>query len=359
MLWPGDLVFFYPHPRGTLPSGTVALALLLLAAITAVAVARRRRRPWLSPGGSGTSARWCRSSGSSRSGGRPWPIATATCRSSASSWRSPGRRAPGAVRRRGATRCSRAVAAALLIILAGLTFRQSGHWKDTQRSRTTCWRSTRATPSPTTCRGWTCCCATSRRGQSRCCGWPLALSPGYHEARYNLGLALAETGETDEALLEFTLARARQAPRRRGPEQPRAAVRRRRGTCRRHSRCSRGLAIDRAGRRRNPRQPRQDARRDGPPRRSRRPLPRRAGARPGRRRSPQQPRRDARRAGPDRRLSDISRRRCASPRATRKPGPTSREPGVNAPPTAEQSHFLLNLSSFSAPRAYFFTSSRL
>jgi Tfp pilus assembly protein PilF len=46
-VWPRGLAVFYPHPGPALPGWQVVLALIVLAAITAVAVARARRSPYL------------------------------------------------------------------------------------------------------------------------------------------------------------------------------------------------------------------------------------------------------------------------------------------------------------------------
>jgi len=52
MIWPQNLAAYYPHPGSGIALGQVSLALLVLAAISAVAVAWRRRRPYLLVG-------WC------------------------------------------------------------------------------------------------------------------------------------------------------------------------------------------------------------------------------------------------------------------------------------------------------------
>ena len=47
MVWPAGLTAFYPFPEKSFPFWEVALAFLLLAAITGGVVACRRKRPWL------------------------------------------------------------------------------------------------------------------------------------------------------------------------------------------------------------------------------------------------------------------------------------------------------------------------
>jgi len=46
-VWPSHLAVFYPHPVGSLPAARVALALVTVAAASALAFAWRRRAPWL------------------------------------------------------------------------------------------------------------------------------------------------------------------------------------------------------------------------------------------------------------------------------------------------------------------------
>jgi len=46
-IWPQDLAVFYPHPGETFALAQVAVAALLLAAVTAVAIAQSRKRPYL------------------------------------------------------------------------------------------------------------------------------------------------------------------------------------------------------------------------------------------------------------------------------------------------------------------------
>jgi len=49
-VWPSGLAVLYPLPGESLGAGEVALALAVLAAVTALAVAQRRARPWLAAG---------------------------------------------------------------------------------------------------------------------------------------------------------------------------------------------------------------------------------------------------------------------------------------------------------------------
>jgi protein O-mannosyl-transferase len=50
MLWPVNLVVFYPHPENRLPFWEIASCLLLLICITAVAIGLRKQRPYLVTG---------------------------------------------------------------------------------------------------------------------------------------------------------------------------------------------------------------------------------------------------------------------------------------------------------------------
>jgi hypothetical protein len=83
-VWPSGLAVFYPHP-GWPAWWQIAGAAVLVAGVTFAAWQWRRPRPSSALAGSGTSARSCPSSASSRSAARRARIATPTSRSSGSS----------------------------------------------------------------------------------------------------------------------------------------------------------------------------------------------------------------------------------------------------------------------------------
>lgn len=205
MLWPRDLIYFYPHPLGTLSRGQVALSLLLLAAITAIAITCRRRRPWLTTG-------WLwylgtlvpvigivqvgRQAMADRYSYLPLIGLFVAIAWEARSW---------AVRAKGGRLALALGAAALLATLAGLTYRQAGHWNDTQTLSNHLLAIDPRNYVAYNLQGMDLLLRHEAAKAVPLLRRSLALHPGYHEARYNLALALAELGETDEALLQFAL----------------------------------------------------------------------------------------------------------------------------------------------------------
>ncbi len=202
-LRPVDLIPFYPHPGASLAAAAVLLSVVLLVAVTALALAVRRRRPWLALG-------WFwylgtlvpvigivqvgRQAMADRYGYLPLVglfIAVV--------WE--------AFSRAGSRRRWQAVlgatAAAILAALTFLCWSQAARWKDTDTLFTYV---TRVDPgnfvaynmlgSEQLVRGET-------EDAARLFRKALEINPLALEARYNLGLALSRTGETDAAIEQF------------------------------------------------------------------------------------------------------------------------------------------------------------
>jgi tetratricopeptide (TPR) repeat protein len=206
MLWPRDLIYFYPHPLGTLPRGQVALCLLLLAAITAVAVAGRRRRPWLLTGWLWFAGTLVPVIGIVQVGRQAmadrYSYLPLIGLFAALTWEARSRVRHASPRAAGALAGG---AAALLALLAGLTFVQAGYWQDTQRLSNHLLAIDPRNYVAYNLQGMDRLLRHEPAQAAPLLRTALALSPDYHEARYNLGLALAQLGQTDEALLQFGL----------------------------------------------------------------------------------------------------------------------------------------------------------
>jgi tetratricopeptide (TPR) repeat protein len=127
--WPVDLAVIYPHPGATLPAWQGVGAALALAAITAAAVAQARRRPWIPVGWFWFTGMLVPVIGIVQVGGQAmadrYTYAPSIGLFLVVAWE-------GAelADRRGARRGARAVAAAALVALAAITWRQVGRWSD-------------------------------------------------------------------------------------------------------------------------------------------------------------------------------------------------------------------------------------
>ena len=205
MLWPLDLIYFYPHPIGTLSNGQAALSLLFLGAITAIAVACRRSRPWLITGWLWYMGTLVPVIGVIQVGRQAMadrysylPLIGLFV---AITWEARSRTFTA----RGTTGALKVGGAVLLATFAGLTFRQSGYWKDMQELSNHLLESDPRNYVAYNMLGADFLLRHEAAKAAPLLRASLALSPDYHEARYNLGLALAEMGETDEALLQFVL----------------------------------------------------------------------------------------------------------------------------------------------------------
>ena len=204
MLWPRQLIPFYPHPGLVLSQTQVILCFALLAGITVGAFASRRRHPWFIAG-------WLWYLGmlvpviglvqvglqgmADRYSYLPLVgLFVAIC------WESYSRALPSA---RGRV-VGGAGAVCVVITLALLTWNQSGYWKDT----VTLFNRVIAVDP----RNFL---AYNMLGSNYLVlGDPVRAKPlfrrslelksSYAEARYNLGLALARLGEREEAIATFT-----------------------------------------------------------------------------------------------------------------------------------------------------------
>ncbi len=204
--WPVGLAVYYPHPKGTLGAGEIALAGLLLAVATALAWSVRRRQPYVLVGWlwflgmlvpvlglvqSGTLARADRYLYLPQIGLLVAVVWWAVDWSGAC----PGRR--------------RAVGAAALLALGSLVWQAQGqttHWKDSHALWTQALAVTRANDVAHNNLGhWLIEQGRLREAEAQIRA-ALAYAPNYGDARNNLGLCLLARGQAAEAIPE--LARA-------------------------------------------------------------------------------------------------------------------------------------------------------
>ncbi len=203
MFWPRDLIYFYPHPLGTLPVWQVAACLLVLALISAAAVALCRRRPWLATG-------WLwflgmlvpvigvvqvgRQAMADRYSYLPLIGLFVAIAWEARSRTQPS--GPGTVARR-------VIVGAILVTLTILTYRQAGHWQNTQTLSNHLLSIDPRNYVAYNLKGMDLLLQHQPAAAVPLLRTSVALSPTFLDARYNLGLALAELGEIDEALIHF------------------------------------------------------------------------------------------------------------------------------------------------------------
>lgn len=205
LLWPHELIPFYPHPGPILSAGTVALAFALLVGITAVTLVFRRRRPWLIAGWLWYLGTLVPMLGLVQVGlqGLADRYSYIPCIGLclAVVWEARSRTVSHLMSRRILV----ASAAGILLTLSLLTAQQSGYWKDTV---TLLSRVIAVDPRNSFAFNMLGANYLARGETGRAVplfAKALELRPGYSEARYNLGLALAETGRIDDALEQFTM----------------------------------------------------------------------------------------------------------------------------------------------------------
>jgi tetratricopeptide (TPR) repeat protein len=203
-LWPHGLIPFYPHPGLVLTPREVAGSLALLAGLTAVAVAARRRRPWLLVGWLWFLGMLVPVIGLVQVGlqgmADRYSYLPLVGPCAALAWETRARLGRAG---RGRGRAG-AAAAGAVAVLAVMTWRQAGYWQATVPLYD---RVIAVDP-----RNYLAYNVLGkeylRRGETaRARGLleaSLALRPGFLPARYNLGLALAATGEPDAAVREFS-----------------------------------------------------------------------------------------------------------------------------------------------------------
>ncbi len=203
MLWPRQLIPFYPHPGFVLTPVQVALSCALLAGLTAVAMAARGRRPWLVTGWLWYLGMLVPVIGLVQVGlqgmADRYSYLPLIGPFVAISWEIRAR----AGRKARVRRILGTAAAGMVAALMFLTWRQSHYWKNT----VTLFDRVVAVDS----RNYL---AFNLLGaESLRVGEPakarallvksLAIKPGFLQARYNLGLALAVSGEHQAAIEQF------------------------------------------------------------------------------------------------------------------------------------------------------------
>ncbi|MHB8834559.1 MAG: tetratricopeptide repeat protein [Candidatus Methylomirabilia bacterium] len=203
-LLPVDLLPFYPHPGTSLPPAKVLLSLAVLGVISLLVFAVRQRRPWLALG-------WLwylgtlvpvigfvqvgRQAMADRYSYLPLiglfvALAWEACSRAADRRRGPALLGVGA--------------AAILAALTWLSWQQSSLWKN---SVTLFTHVTRVDPRNFVAYNMLGADLLVRRdaiAAARLFRKALEINPLALEARYNLGLALAQAGETDAAIEQFT-----------------------------------------------------------------------------------------------------------------------------------------------------------
>ena len=204
MLWPDSLIPFYPY-RGPIQSmGETALAFALLAGVTAAAVAHRSRRPWLLVGWlwylgtlvpvlglvqvglQGMADRYTYLPGIG-------PVLAVV-------WEARSRALPRALGRA----AQRGSAAAILAVLALLTWRQTAYWKNTL---TLLERVIAVDPRnyfAFNMLGANYLVEGETGRAETLFARALEIRPEYNVARYNFALALAGSGRSEEAIAQFT-----------------------------------------------------------------------------------------------------------------------------------------------------------
>jgi tetratricopeptide (TPR) repeat protein len=204
LVWPRDLIPFYPHTGATFSGWTVGAWLVLLAGMTGGAWAVNRRRPWLIAGWLWYLGTLVPMLGLIQVGLQGMadrysylPSVGICFAVAVEAWERVRRRLHG-------PKLLGAGAAAALIVLSLLTWRQSGFWKDSA----TLLRRTIAVDSRNyfayNMLGADFLMRNEAAQALPLLARALELRPEYFVARYNYALALAGTGRGQEAITQFT-----------------------------------------------------------------------------------------------------------------------------------------------------------
>ena len=203
MVWPAGLAILYPYPRNGLPGWEIALAVVLLAAISAVVIFQRRRQPYLLVGWLWYLGMLVPVIGLVQSGMRAhadrytylpqiglylaliWAVG-----SLGAGWRH--------------RRMVLGVVAAVVVIALSLgSFIQTSYWRDGE----SLWRHTLACTSDNNLAHNNLGNDLLQAGQADKAiaqfQKALEIKPDYFEARNNLGNALLQKGQTDEAIASY------------------------------------------------------------------------------------------------------------------------------------------------------------
>ena len=204
--WPTGLAVLYPHPGDSLPLWQVAVAALLLLAISAVAVVETEMplpvgRLALVSGDAGAGD-WV-GPGRRAGDGRPLHVLAAD---RAVHCRGVGR---GGVGRRSGGRWLPLAAAAVVVILAGVAWRQTGYWHDS----VALWKQTLRCTSDNAVAQHNLGQALADRGDAgdldeaiRHFSAAVGIIHDYADAHFGLGIALEKRGRLDEAINEYQVA---------------------------------------------------------------------------------------------------------------------------------------------------------
>jgi len=202
-LWPHDLIPFYRHPGHSLSFRELALSFLLVAGLTALAVASRRRRPWLLTGWLWFLGVLVPVSGLVQVGSQgmadrySYLPSIGLCM--AITWEASSRAARF---RRGAAALA-LISVAVIPALVFLTWRQTAHWKSTVTLFTRVVAIDTANYIGYNMLGVDYLLRHEAAKAVPLFRRALAIWPAYLDGRFNLGLALTELGETDEAMEQF------------------------------------------------------------------------------------------------------------------------------------------------------------
>ena len=203
-LYPAHLIPFYPHPGTSLPPIGVLLSLWVLVGVTVLAFALHRRHPWLALGwlwylGTLVPVIGLVQVGRQAMADR-YSYLPLTGLFIALAWEASSR--TSAKRYGGALLAT--CAATVLAVLVSLSWRQATLWKD---SVTLFTHVTRVDPGNFVAYntlGSDLLLRHDTAGAVRLFRKALEINPLALEARYNLGLALALTGDADAAIEQFT-----------------------------------------------------------------------------------------------------------------------------------------------------------
>jgi tetratricopeptide (TPR) repeat protein len=206
-IWPLDLYPFYPHRGANLSLTEIAFSIALLAALTAAALLLRGRRPWILAGwlwylGTLVPVIGLVQAGEPGMADRYSYLpsiglliaVTGEARATANRWLRGPRLAGAAL----------ATLLALLASLSLLTWKQTKYWEDTETLGRRMLAGKASNSSILNVLG----AASYQRGDSAqavaILSRAVELRPGYLDAHFNLGLALAGRGLPDEAARQFT-----------------------------------------------------------------------------------------------------------------------------------------------------------